>query len=40
MSALTAGKLLIGDWVAARSGAVEPVTSPWDGRVVGEVAVA
>lgn len=40
MSALTAGKLLVGDWVAARSGAVEPVTSPWDGRVVGEVAVA
>ncbi len=40
MSTLTAGRLLIGDWVAARSGAVEPVTSPWDGRVVGEVAVA
>lgn len=40
VSTLTAGKLLIGDWVAARSGAVESVNSPWDGRVVGEVAVA
>lgn len=35
------GRLLIdGEWVDARSGAVEDVTSPWDGRVIGQVAVA
>ncbi|WP_347350343.1 aldehyde dehydrogenase family protein [Intrasporangium sp.] len=34
-------RLLIGGaWVPAASGAAEPVRSPWDGHVVGEVAVA
>ena len=35
------GQLLIGGyWTAAASGRVEDVTSPYDGRVVGQVAVA
>lgn len=38
---MTAGQLLIGGtWSPPAGGAVEPVTAPWDGRTVGEVAVA
>ncbi|MDN5794807.1 MAG: aldehyde dehydrogenase family protein [Intrasporangium sp.] len=32
--------LIAGEWAPAASGASEPVRSPWDGHVVGEVAVA
>ena len=41
MSVAIPNELLIGgDWVPAASRASEAVTSPWDGRVVGEVPVA
>jgi len=40
-TAMTEGQILVdGDWVAARSGQTEEVRSPYDRRVVGQVAVA
>ncbi len=38
---MTSGELLIGSsWHATRGGAVEDVTSPFDGRIIGQAAVA